>query len=278
MSKKRSNVTTDLDAIAPTTKPADAAAFIAHFVQDAPETFRRAAVVVDPPYYLPVGVPLGKQHRCYRREDAERVGLAGDYDAATKQDADYVRQLDAEGARLAKDARAVALLLASADPARPYADLQAMARNLESRPIDWHGAWHAFWSAIPAMDAGQLHYDAAAGKAIKADPQSEKIEPLTEDKPPRYEPKADSMEYNALKALWELQAFSRAKLKSSREMARHAGGSRGDPEYYKKGGRQLTAHSLAESSPGQSGGYWLTEDGTRTAKRLFTTAPERSPE
>lgn len=151
------------------TNPAYATKLFARLLNDSPALFTRADVAVGPPYYLPVGTPLIEQHRCCRREDAEKVRLESDYDAAAKREADYVRRLDADRARLAKEARAAAALLCAAG--LTYGDLLAMARKLELPVADWSGAYRDFEAVRPALEAADCQRLATAGaaKAIHAD-------------------------------------------------------------------------------------------------------------
>jgi DNA-binding IscR family transcriptional regulator len=77
------------------------------------------------------------------------------------------------------------------------------------------------------------------------------------------------MEYSTLKALYELGAFSQAKVKTSVEIARHAGGVNGNPDSYKKAAGRLKRRGLTDSAISSGGGYWLTLCGQRVAKGLF---------
>jgi hypothetical protein len=135
---------------------------IATFLEDVPALVKRSSESGGPPCYLPTNKPLREQTRCNRREDAERVGLEAEYDAAVKRDADLQRELATDLARLAKEARLLAPMLYSMD--LEDTPLLALARLLEAGPdsdfarLDggyWPNVRVAFDNALPSLDCGR---------------------------------------------------------------------------------------------------------------------------
>ncbi len=88
------------------------------------------------------------------------------------------------------------------------------------------------WDTVLPADTDQTEIPPNGADAAKV--HGDDAGMAAEDQQYQYEPKRDSMEYGSLKALWELKAFSRANLRTSREMAWHSSKQDGDPERYKK--------------------------------------------